>query len=125
MTKRFALVIDYELPDDVAPATFAAALEAMVAKIHETTPEPPANVTAYVNVSAELIAEAACAGVLLGQAERLQLQPDDVVKVTLGPEHGDEQHAEVLELLPQLFPEHRVVVLAHGATLEAASGDAT
>lgn len=116
--KHFALVVAYEVPDDADTATLEAALRTMAAKIHELTPEPPANVTAYADVSAELIAQAARAGALLGQAERLQLQPDDAIKITLGPDHGEDQLAETLQLVPALFPEHRVVVLSHGATLE-------
>lgn len=122
MTRTFTLVVEYQLPDDT---DLDAAMRSLLEAIHDLSPSAPGNVTAYADVSAELVASAAHAGALLPQTERLQLQPDDVVKITLGPDHGDEQYDEVIKIVPQLFPDHRVVVLSHGAAIEAAPADET
>lgn len=119
MTKHFALVVEWETPDDV---DHNAALRTMVDKIHADSPAPADRVTAYVDVSAELIAEAARTGQVMSQAERLQLAPGDVVTIRPATDLRDytaQEFDEYCKLAKAAFPDHRVVVLEGDATIEA------
>ena len=119
MTKHFALVVEWQLPDD---ADHETTLLAMVNLIRANSPRIADNVTAYVDVSAELIAEAARTGAIVSQATRLQLAPGDVVTIRPRTDFGPLSMQELDDyrrLAKIAFPDHQVVVLEGDATIEA------
>lgn len=125
MSTHFALVVEWQLPDDADHTAADAALRDIVDKIHAGSPAPTDRVTAYLGVSAELIAEAARTGAIVNQAERLQLAPGDVVTIRLpDPDRWSENEiAEQAKAAKQAFPDHEVVFLGRGATVEAKPAD--
>jgi len=119
VTKHFALVVEWQLPDD---ADHETTLLAMVNLIRANSPRIADNVTAYVDVSAELIAEAARTGAIVSQATRLQLAPGDVVTIRPRTDFGPLSMQELDDyrrLAKIAFPDHQVVVLEGDATIEA------
>lgn len=128
MTQHFALVVEWWTPDDADQPQAAAALQAVLDKIrpalndlHADVPNLLDRVTAYTDVSADLIAEAASTGAIADQATRLQLAPGDVV--TIRPQSGlrdytAQEFHEYCKLAKAAFPDHRVVVLEGDATIE-------
>lgn len=122
MTRHFALVVEWQLPDDADHTTADATLRALLDKIHTDSPAQAERVTAYLGVTAELIAEAASTGAIVEQATRLQLAPGDVVTIRPAPDLRDytaQEFHEYCKLAKAAFPDHQVVVLEGGATIEA------
>lgn len=122
MSTHLALVVEWQLPDDADHATADATLRALLDKIHADSPAPAERVTAYLGVSAELIAEAASTGAIVDQAERLQLAPGDVVTIRPRTDIGSftpEDFEAYARLAKAAFPNHQVVILEGDATIEA------
>jgi hypothetical protein len=123
---HLALVVEWQLPDDADHNTADVTLRALLDKIHANSPTPAERVTAYLGVSAELIAEAASTGAIVEQASRLQLAPGDVVTIRPPSDLNHFSAAEFQAYSRQVkaaFPHHQVVVLEGDATIEASPAE--
>ena len=112
------LVVEFDVPaDDTADAAF----DAMLAKIRAEAPRPATNVTAHLGVPAEVIGQAAAAGQVVAQSERLHLEPGDHVVVTIKPDQADteEDLQRWSDVAREAFPGHEVVVAWEGTTVTA------
>lgn len=114
---HFALLVEWHLPDDAGFATTDAALRAIADKIHAGSPAPTERITAYVGVPADVLTDAATAGQLVSQAQRLQLQPGDVVTITLPA--GTTHDPALVDVAKATFPGHKVVFARVGTTVQA------
>jgi hypothetical protein len=120
---HFALVATWTLPDDADQAAADAALQTIVNRIHAASAAPAESVAAYVGVSAKLIGQAARAGQLTSQADRLQLQPGDTVVITLPGEETDYDADDMRKTASVIFPDHHVVFIWDGSTVTVQPGD--
>ncbi len=57
--KTYAVLVEYELPDD---SDFTIAVRPMIDALHELTPYPPANVTAFAPPDSDRVIDAAFTG---------------------------------------------------------------
>jgi hypothetical protein len=116
MTNHFALVVEWQLPDDAEPHaedTLHAVLDQIrptLDKIRIDVPTVIDRVTAYVDVSAELIGEAARTGQVVSQAARLHLETGDRVIVTARPDQVDDL-PDFAEQARGAFPDHKVIMV--------------
>jgi hypothetical protein len=123
MSRHYALVVEFDVPDDLQADT---TLSTLVDLIHANSPISAQNVTAYSDVSAELIGQAARGGLIAGLAERLHLEPGDYVVVTINTEQADDDDdlQRWTDVAKEAFPDHKVVMVWEGTTITSQAPDA-
>ncbi|WP_372672993.1 hypothetical protein [Amycolatopsis kentuckyensis] len=117
-TTNYAVLVEYELPDDVPFDTAAAEL---MATLRESSPRPPVLVTTTAGPDAQRLMEARAGGVVASLAEQLHLSPGDVVVVTVPPERAPDDYRAIADAASVAFPDHQVVFVWAGMDVSAGS----
>lgn len=114
--KHLALLVEWHVEDDVPGDQTLAAISNLIAV---NSPRYADNVTAFAGIPADVLTDAATAGQLVSQAQRLHLQPDDVVTVTLNADQADADLEHLTDVAEATFPDHKVVFAWKGTTVQA------
>ncbi|WP_290055648.1 hypothetical protein [Amycolatopsis solani] len=115
-TTTYAVLVEYALPEGV---DFDTAAGPLLAALRELSPCTPTLVTATTGPDAELLVTARATANLMPQADRLHLDPDDVVVITVPAKLAPDDYRHIADAASVAFPKHQTVLVWEGTTVSA------